>query len=81
MKGELFETLCPGLTNNPSDTLDRVAQEVTDSLGNVTHLTIHAYFINIFTAIQCMTGNLDKNICIFVVDSFCKEIRDYLELT
>ena len=61
-KDELFETLCPGLTHNPSDVLDRGAQEVTDSLGNVTRLSVHAYFVNIFTAVQCMTGNLDKDV-------------------
>ena len=34
IKDELFEILCPGLTNNPSDALDRVTQEVTDAMGN-----------------------------------------------
>ena len=29
IKDELFQTLCPGLSNNPSNALDRVAQEVT----------------------------------------------------
>ena len=28
LKNELFETLCPGLNNNPSDALDRISQDV-----------------------------------------------------
>ena len=55
IKDELFETLCPGLTNNPSDALDRVAQEVTESLGNVTCLTIHTHFTNSYSVYDWQT--------------------------
>ena len=78
---ELFQTLCPGLDNNPSDALDRVSQEVTNALGNKIYLTIHAYFTNIFTALQCMTGLLDKDICLYAVDNMCPDIKDHLELS
>ena len=81
IKEELFQTLCPGLANNPSDALDRVSQEVTDNLGNTTRLTIHAYFTNNFTALQYMIGLLIKDSCIYGVDNMCQDIKDHLELS
>ena len=33
IKEELFQTLSPGLANNPSDAFDRVSQDVTDPWG------------------------------------------------
>ena len=62
IKEELFQTLCPGLANNPSNALDHVSQEVTDALGNTTRISIMTSFTNIFTALQCMTGLLDNDI-------------------
>ena len=76
----MFQTLCPGLANNPSDALDFVSQEVTDALGNNTRLTIHAYYTNIFTALRCMTGQLDKDIYSYAVEHMCSDIKDHLEL-
>ena len=67
IKDQIFETLCPGLENDPSDTLKRVKQEVTDDLGNVTRLSVHTYFVNILTAVQCMPGDLEEDICAFAV--------------
>ena len=81
LKNELFETLCPGLNNNPSDALDRVSQDVTDSNGNSSRLTVHAYFTNIYTALQCMTGTLDNDICTFAVDHMSEDIRNQLLMT
>ena len=69
IKDELFQTLYPSLVNNPSNAFDRVSQEVTDALGNVTRLSVHAYFKNIFAALQCITGHLDKDICLYAVDN------------
>ena len=66
-KEELFQTLCPDFAKNPSDALDRVPQEVTDALGNTTRLSVHAYFTNIFTALQYMTGHLNKDIFLYIM--------------
>ena len=62
IKEELFQTLCPGLANNPPGALDRVSQDVTDALGNTTRISVMTSFTNIFTALQCMTVLLDNDI-------------------
>ena len=81
LKDELFEALCPGITQNPSDALTRVAQVVTDSMGNKVTLTIHAYFTNILNALQCVTGELDQDICLFAVEHMETSIRAQLQTT
>ena len=81
IRDELFETLCPCLINNPSDALDCVSQEVTDAMGNGTRLTIHAYFTNLFNALTCMPGHIDKDVCLYAVENLCEDVRDHLELT
>ena len=74
IKDELFQTLYPSLVNNPSNALDRVSQEVTDALGNVTCLSVHAYFTNIFIALQYMTGHLNNDNCLYAVENLSQDI-------
>ena len=81
IKDQIFETLCPGLENDPSDTLKRVKQAVTDDLGNVTRLSVHTYFANILTAVQCMPGDLEEDICVFAMRNMIKEVREQVLLT
>ena len=73
VKEELFKPFVLALPY-PSNSLDRITQEVTDSLGNTMRISVHTYFTNIFTALQCMTGHLDKDICLYAVENLCQDI-------
>ena len=76
IKDDFFETLCPSLTNNPSDALNRLSQEVTDAMGNWTRLTIHAYFTNISNAPRYMPGHIDKDVCLYAVHHLCDNVHN-----
>ena len=50
-------------------------------MGNQTRLTIHTYFTNIFNALTCMPGHIDKYVCLYAVQHLCNDVRNHLELT
>ena len=82
LEAQIFETLCPGMVNRPTDVIKCIKQNYTDTCGNSATLSVQTYFANLFIGMSCMKrDSLDMDLVAYAVENTDNDIKTEMETT